>query len=84
MNENVRVTDFVNGPFVIVVTDPTKPDDLSYPMVIAPDGGFADKEAAQGYIDDFARRKEPYLGLHVAIAQLSSLSSFIKFCSWEE
>ena len=85
MNEHVRVTDYVHGPFAIVVTDPARPDDADYPMIVAPEGGFATKEAAIDYLDKLvAKRKVPYLGLHYVITQVTSPSGFMRYCSWED
>lgn len=82
---NVSVTDYLHGPFEIVVTDPSNPLDKTYPMVVAPDGGYPTKEAALEYIEKhFAHRKTPYLDLHFSVAQRSSEQSFIAYCSWED
>ena len=83
MTENVKVTDFVNGPFVIIVSIPG--DEDFGRMVVGPPHGFSDKDQALRYIEDnFATRKEPYLGCHFEVTVLRSLASFIKFCSWED
>lgn len=81
-NQYVKITDYITGPFVIVVT---VPDDDAFPMVISPPDGFKTREEALEYINiHFANRKEPYLGCHFSIAPLRTPSSFIIFCSWEE
>lgn len=84
LSKNVEVTDLIHGPFCIVVTDPGRPDDKDYPMVVAPEGGFKTTEEALQYIDRFAKRKEPYLGMHFRIEQLCTPDSFIRYCSWED
>jgi hypothetical protein len=85
VHDHLSVTCFEAGPFMIVVTDPAQPDDAAYPMVIAPEGGYATKEAAIAYIDRcFANRATPYLGLHFAVAQLDGERDFVQFCSWED
>jgi class 3 adenylate cyclase len=83
-DRHVTVTSFIHGPFMIVVTDPTNPKDDAYPQVVAPDGGYATKEAALDFIAQFATRKTPYLGLHFAVVQRSSENDFGRFCSWED
>ena len=85
MSENIIVTKFSTGPYVIVVTDKAKPDDDAFPMVVAPKGGFSSTTDAVRYIqDEFANRATPYLGLTFHIAPLRSLQSFSHFCSWED
>ena len=82
---NVVVTDFIHGPFEIVVVDPNNPLDQAYPIVVAPEGGYTTKEAALQFIEEhFAHRKDPYLGLRFHVTQRSSEQSFIQFCSWED
>jgi hypothetical protein len=83
-NKNVSVTDLIHGPFAVVVTDPQHPDDDQYPMVVSPLGGYATKEKALELVESFANTKVPYLGLHFHVTQLSSPSSFVAFCSWED
>ena len=83
-NTPIEVTDFIEGPFVIVVTDPQQPGDRDYPMVIAPPGGFQDKETAVRFIETFAARKTPYLGLKFQVSGLRTPDSFVRYCSWEE
>lgn len=84
MNAAIEVTDLVEGPFVIVVTDPQQPQDRDYPIVVAPSGGFPDKEAALRYIETYAGRKTPYLGLKFQVSPLRTQDSFNRFCSWED
>jgi hypothetical protein len=85
VNDNVSVTTFVNGPFMIVATDPQGPSDGAYPMVVAPPGGYATKDAALAYIDRcFAKRATPYLGMHFAVVRLNTEREFVQFCSWED
>jgi hypothetical protein len=79
----VSVTLFEKGPFTIVVTQPGFEQDEAFPMVVAPPGGFDTKEAALAYVDAFAKRPEPYLGMHFNIVQLETPDAFGVFCSWE-
>lgn len=85
LNANVSLPYFSEalGPFVIVITDPKQEDD-AFPMVVSPSGGYPTKEAALAYIDFFAKRKEPYLGLHFSVISLDTEGSFARFCSWED
>ena len=82
-SSHVTICDFIHGPFVIVITDPNNPSDAMYPIVVSPSGGYKTKEEALGYIEVFAKREKPYLGLHFAIAQLQDEQSFGAYCSWE-
>lgn len=86
LNDNVSLPYFSQalGPFVIVITDPSNPEDDAYPMVVSPSGGYPTKEAALAYIEFFAQRKEPYLGLHFRVVALDTEESFAGFCSWED
>ena len=85
LNANVRITQFnAPGPFVIVVTDPEHPADLAYPIVVSPPGGYPTKEDALAYIDHFAKREEPYLGLTFSVVAIDTEHSFGIFCSWED
>jgi len=84
MSANVEVTNVFNGPFVIIVTDLEQPEDPDYPMVVAPPGGFPNKEEALRYIETYAKRKVPYLGLKFRVTPLCTLESFHVFCSWED
>lgn len=84
-NKNIKKTEYIQGPFVIVVTVPDTPDDEAFPVVVAPPAGFSRIEQAEEYIEsNFATRKEPYLGCHFEIVPFRSLGSFVKFCSWED
>lgn len=84
MKPGMTVTDYVEGPFVVIVTDPDKLDHLAFPQVMAPLGGYPDKESAMRDIDSFAARKTPYLGLHFSIVPMRTPESFGRFCSWED
>lgn len=84
LSKNVSITDYIHGPFCIVVNDLARPDDNDYPLVVSPEGGYKSKEEALQYIERFAHRKEPYLGLHFRIEQLGTPDSFTRFCSWED
>lgn len=75
---------FTEGPFVVIVTDPSDPEDKDYPFVVAPDGGFPTREAAEQWVDLYKGRKEPYVGLHFIVTVLRSQESFMRFCSWED
>lgn len=80
-------TNLIQGPFVIIVTDPRRPDDDVFQVIggFGPeDKSFATKEEAQSVIDEYARRAEPYLGLDFRIAGLRDAASFKVFCSWED
>lgn len=77
-------TKFRQGPFAIIVDDPTKRDD-AYPFVVAPEGGFADKATARAYIEEnFANREEKYLGLQFMITVLRTPGAFNQYCSLED
>lgn len=85
VSPNLVVTGFVDGPFLIVVTDPNNPLDECYPIVVAPEGGYKTKEEAILYIErNFAHRKVPYLALKFTVAPIRSEDSFGVFCSWED
>lgn len=78
----VKITSFMNGPFVIVVS---VPDDEDFPIVVSPPGGFEKAQDALDYIEiNFSKRKEPYLGCDFTIAPMRTPFSFIQFCSWED
>lgn len=83
-NKHVTVTEFVHGPFVIVVRSLEDPTDDVYPMVIGPKEGYLTKESALTYVERFRNRGTPYLGMHFTVAQHSSEAAFNVFCSWEE
>lgn len=71
------------GPFVIIVT--ASDDEEFETQVVAPPMGFNRKEQAVRYIEEnFANRKEPYLGCQFEIVAMRTLASFIQFCSWED
>ena len=81
----IRITSFLRGPYMIVVTDPQNPNDEAYPAVVAPEGGYETKEAAVEYIQqNYLNRKTPYLGLHFNVAPFRTETSFGHFCSWED
>jgi hypothetical protein len=85
LTPNLRVTGFVHGPFAIVVTNPSNPQDNAYPIVVCPEGGFKTTGEAVLYIQkDYANRKEPYLGLTFAVAPMWLQNTFDGFCSWED
>ena len=75
---------FKEGPFAVVVTNPGEEDGV-YPLIVAPDGGFASKDEAEAWIQgSYAERKEPFLGLHFAVTCVRTPGSFNQFCSWED
>lgn len=84
-NLNVIITEFLNGPFEIVVTNPESPNDKAFPIVISPDGVYQTSEQAVQYVEKhFANRKTPYLDLQFYVVSKFNEREFIEFCSWEE
>jgi hypothetical protein len=85
ISPNLVVTGFLHGPFVIVVTNPSDPNDDAYPIVVCPDKGFETSGEAVKYIEKhYANRKKPYLGLNFAISPMWGQNTFGGFCSWED
>ena len=81
----ITETDWIHGPFVLIVT-PGSPlgDQSGYPMVVEPTDGFPTKEAARKYAEaaDAAMEKLGETSFNWVIAQRESLTSFKNFCSF--
>ena len=84
--KHVRVNEMVKGPYTIYVenTIDLDPKDWDY-QAVAPEGGWPDVAAALAYIEDnYANRKEPYLGLKFHVVPMRTPGSFNQYCSWED
>ena len=84
-NDNITITDHKFGPFCVVVTDPARPNDEAFPYVITLSMGCYDiTNITKWIVDNFGKRKVPYLGLQFNIVPERTLKDFVNFCSWED